>query len=461
MTDSQTQSPTGDTVSSWHQTIPPALNENMLERIVASENVKRAWRQVRRNHGAPGVDGMTVEEFPTYARAHWQEVRQALIDGRYRPSAVRRVEIPKPNGGVRLLGIPTVIDRVIQQAIAQVLTPIFDPEFSESSFGFRPGRSAHDAVKQVRTYISKGYSVAIEVDLSKYFDEVNHDVLMVRVARKIRDKRVLRLIGLYLRAGVLVNEIIEPTSKGVPQGGPLSPLLANIMLDDFDRELESRGHKFARYCDDFVILVKSPRAGERVKQSVSRFLEKKLKLKINREKSKTGKASKCKFLGFTFPGKTIRWSVESLEDFKHQIRTLTGRSWRVSWEHRIAKLNEYLRGWMSYFGHSQYWTPIPELDSWIRRRIRCCYWKQWRYAKTKIRALTKRGLNLPCAIQLAMGSHGPWYYSDHTALAQALTNSYIHDELGLVSIRDLWTRLHYPENPRGDPRRAKRRNSRR
>ena len=455
MTDSRRQSPTGVEVVTRRQTIPPALNETMLERIVESGNVLRAWRQVRRNHGAPGVDGMTCEEFPTYARAHWKHIRQALLDGTYQPSPVRRVEIPKPNGpGVRLLGIPRIVDRVIQQAIAQVLTPIFDPEFSESSFGFRPGRSAHDAVKKVREHISAGYATAIEVDLAKYFDEVNHDVLMVRVARKVRDKKVLALIGRYLRAGVLVEGVIEPTGKGVPQGGPLSPLLANIMLDDFDKELENRGHRFARYADDFVILVKSLRAGERVKQSVTRFLERKLKLKINSGKSKVEKANKCKFLGFTFPGGTIRWTVESLEDFKHRIRELTGRSWRVSWDHRITELNLYIRGWMNYFGHSQYWTPIPELDAWIRRRIRCCFWKQWRYAKTKIRELTKRGLNLPCAIQLAMGSHGPWYYSDHTALAQALTNSYIHDELGLVSIRDLWTRLHYPASPRGDPRRA-------
>jgi len=275
----------------------PASTEDIFERIVAQENVHRAWRQVRRNHGAPGVDGMTCEEFPTYARTHWQRIRQDLLDGKYRPSAVRRVEIPKPNGsGVRKLGIPTVIDRVIQQAIAQVLTPIFDPEFSESSFGFRPKRSAHDAVRKVREHISAGYSTAIEVDLAKYFDTVNHDVLMVRVARKVRDKRLLKLIGLYLRAGVEIGGRVESTSEGVPQGGPLSPLLANILLDDLDKELERRGHRFARYADDFIILVKSPRAGERVKQSISGFLERKLKLKINREKSKAGKANQAKFL---------------------------------------------------------------------------------------------------------------------------------------------------------------------
>lgn len=423
----------------------PASTESMMERIVSRDNVLRAWRQVRRNHGACGVDGMTCEEFPTYARKNWATIRQALLDGKYQPSPVRRVEIPKPKGaGVRLLGIPTVVDRVIQQAIAQVLTPIFDPGFSESSYGFRPGRSAHDAVKRVREHISAGYSTAIEVDLAKYFDEVNHDVLMVRVARKVRDKRVLKLIGSYLRSGVVVEEVIEETSKGVPQGGPLSPLLANILLDDFDKELERRGHKFARYADDFVILVKSPRAGERVKQSVTRFLEKKLKLKINREKSKAGKANKCKFLGFTFPGKTIRWTTEALEDFKKRIRELTGRSSGVSMDHRVAKLNEYLRGWFGYFGISQHWTPIEQLDRWIRRRLRMCLWKQWRFVRTKVRELATLGANVKDIIRLSFNGRGPWWCSDAREVQFALNNNYFHKQLGLVSIRELWIQLHYP-----------------
>lgn len=425
--------------------VTPTLTDEMMERVVAKDNVLRAWRQVRRNHGAPGVDGMTCEEFPTYARNNWQQIAQALLNGKYHPSPVRRVEIPKPHGtGVRLLGIPTVIDRVIQQAIAQVLTPIFDPEFSESSFGFRPGRSAHDGVRKVREHISAGYGTAIEVDLAKYFDEVNHDVLMVRVARKVRDKRVLKLIGSYLRSGVLVKGVTEETSKGVPQGGPLSPLLANILLDDFDKELERRGHKFARYADDFVILVKSSRAGERVKLSVARFLERKLKLKINREKSKAGKANKCKFLGFTFPGKTIRWTTEALEDFKHRVRELTGRSAGISMQFRIAKLNEYVRGWLGYFGISQFWTPIEELDSWIRRRLRMCLWKQWRFVRTKVRELEKLGANVKDIIRLAFKNHGPWWCSDTREVQFALDNNYFHKQLGLVSIRELWIQMHYP-----------------
>ena len=444
MTDSHMRNPDRDSTEKTRRLVsPPALNDEMMERILARGNVTRAWRQVRRNHGAPGVDGMTVEEFPTYARAHWQEIRTALMDGKYRPSPVRRVEISKPSGGKRKLGIPTVTDRVIQQAIAQVLTPVFDPGFSESSFGFRPGRSAHDAVKRVREHI-EGYPIAIEVDLEKYFDTVNHDVLMERVARQLRDKRVLRLIGSYLRAGVLVDGVKEPTPEGVPQGGPLSPLLANILLDDFDKELEKRGHKHVRYADDFVVLVKSPRAGERVRYSVARFLEKKLKLKVNRGKSKTGKASKCEFLGFTFPGKSIRWTTESAEEFKHRIRRLTGRSYQTSWEQRLAELNRYIRGWMNYYALSKYWTPIPELDSWIRRRVRCCHWKQWRWCRTRVRELTARGVNRSLAWHAALSGRGPWYGAEHPAVKQALSNSHIHESLGLVSLRDLWCRFHYP-----------------
>lgn len=445
MTDSHMRNPDRDSTEKTRRLVsPPALNDDMMERILARGNVMRAWRQVRRNHGAPGVDGMTVEEFPTYARAHWQEIRSALMDGKYRPSPVRRVEIPKPSGGKRKLGIPTVVDRVIQQAIAQVLTPIFDPGFSESSFGFRPGRSAHDAVKRVREHISEGYSIAIEVDLEKYFDTVNHDVLMERVARQVRDKRVLRLIGEYLRAGVVVDGVRERTPEGVPQGGPLSPLLANILLDDFDKELEKRGHRHVRYADDFAVLVKSPRAGERVRLSIARFLEKKLKLKVNRGKSKAGKANKCEFLGFTFPGKSIRWTTESLEEFKHRIRRLTGRSCQISWEQRLAELNRYIRGWMNYFALSKYWTPIPELDSWIRRRVRCCHWKQWRWCRTRVRELTARDVNRSLAWHAALSGRGPWSGAEHPAVKQALSNSYIHKTLGLVSLRDLWCRFHYP-----------------
>lgn len=447
MKNSQTpQPPSGDKVDKnrGRSDITRALNESLMERVLESANVKRAWKLVRRNHGAPGVDGMTIEEFPAYARLHWQDIRRAIEEGRYRPSLVRRVEIPKPNGGVRLLGIAAVIDRVIQQAIAQVLTPIFDPGFSESSFGFRPGRSAHQAVRKAREYIDQGYNVAVEVDLKKFFDEVNHDVLMHRVAMKVRDKRILRLIGVYLRAGVLVNKVIEPTTKGVPQGGNLSPLLSNVVLDDLDRELEQRGHKFTRYCDDFVIFVKSPRAGERVKQSISKFLEKKLKLKVNQDKSGVGTAKKCAFLGFTFPGRIIRWVDKAFDVFKQELRRLTGRNVGISLKERIKRLNCYIRGWMNYFGISKYWKPIEHIDQWLRRRLRMCLWKQWRRVKTKVRELTKLGSAISCAVMCAMSRKGPWHLSKTLATHTGMTNDWFSKTLKLLSIRNLWIQIHYP-----------------
>ena len=424
--------------------IKPALSENQMEQILASVNVKRAWQQVKRNHGASGVDGMTIEKFPTYAREHWNSIRSNLKEEKYRPSPVRRVEIPKPSGGKRPLGIPTVTDRVIQQAVAQILTPIFDPEFSESSVGFRPGKSAHDGVRKVRKYINEGYIIAVKVDLQKFFDEVNHDVLMQRVARKIRDKTLLRLIGNYLRAGVMVNGIVEPTKKGVPQGGPLSPLLSNIVLDDLDKELEKRGHRFVRYADDFVIMVKSTRAGERVKLSIVRFLEKKLKLKVNNEKSTVGVAKELEFLGFTFPGKTIRWTQSAFLNFKKRITAITGRSTGVSMQHRIAELNRYIRGWMNYYGISQFYSPIAEIDQWIRRRLRMCFWKQWRYARTKVKALLKLGTNLRTAIACAMSRKSFWHISRSLATHTGMTNQWFNQTLGLLSIRDIWIKLHYP-----------------
>jgi RNA-directed DNA polymerase len=423
----------------------PALSEDLMARILTSENLRKAWHQVKANHGAPGVDGMTIEDFPAFAREHWASIRQALRDETYQPSPVRRTEIPKRHGqGRRLLGIPTVVDRVIQQAIAQVLGPIFDPEFSASSFGFRPGRSAHQAVKQIQGYLKAGYRVAVDVDLAKFFDRVNHDALMARVARKVRDKALLRLIGKYLRAGVLVGESLQPTEEGVPQGSPLSPLLSNIMLDDLDKELERRGHHFARYCDDFLIVVKSRRAGERVKASLTRFLRRHLKLEINETKSTIGPTTECRFLGFTFHGTRIYWSHEAFQDFRYRLRKLTGRSWGVSLAYRISKLNEYLRGWIHYFGLSQYYRPLPELDAWLRRRLRMCLWKQWRSVKTKVRELLKLGTPRKTAILTALSRKGPWHLSRTLATQTGMTNQWLTETLGLVSIRALWISLHYP-----------------
>lgn len=425
--------------------IDPALSDDLLERVLAPENLRKAWHQVKANRGAPGVDGMTIEDFPAFAREHWASIRQALREETYQPSPVRRTEIPKPQGkGKRLLGIPTVVDRVIQQAIAQVLGPIFDPEFSASSFGFRPGRSAHQAVKQIQGYIKAGYRVAVDLDLAKFFDRVNHDALMARVARKVRDKALLRLIGKYLRAGGLVGESLQPTEEGVPQGSPLSPLLSNVMLDDLDKELERRGHRFARYCDDFLIVVHSRRAGERVKTSITRFLQHHLKLEINETKSTVGPTNECRFLGFTFHGTRIYWSPEAFQDFRHRLRKLTGRSWGVSMAYRISKLNEYIRGWLHYFGLSQYYRPLPELDAWLRRRLRMCFWKQWRYVRTKIRELLKLGTAKKTAILTALSRKGPWHLSRTLATQTGMTNQWLTETLGLVSIRALWIALHYP-----------------
>ncbi len=434
-------------VSLWHVTETSNPNENLLERILSSENMLAAWKRVKANKGAPGIDEMSVAKYPSYAREHWESVRESLMDGTYRPMPVRRVEIPKDSGGVRFLGIPTVQDRLIQQAIAQVLTPIFDPGFSESSYGFRPGRSAHGAVYKVREHIHEGHRVAVDMDLSKFFDTVNHDVLMHKVARKVRDKRVLGLIGKYLRAGVVVNGRLEKTRKGVPQGGPLSPLLANILLDDLDKELERRGHRFVRYADDFVIMVKSQRAGERVMGSVKRFLEKKLKLKVNEKKSKVASSNESRFLGFTFRGNKIRWSDAAFNEFKRQLKRLTGRSWFVSMEYRFRKLSQYVRGWMNYYGISEYYSPMPILDHWLRRRVRMCYWKQWRKTKTKVRNLLKLGTFKKQAIFTALSRKGPWHLSRTLATQTGMTNEWLKDQ-GVISIKELWVNIHYPATAR-------------
>ena len=419
----------------------------LLERILSRENMQQAWKRVKANKGAPGVDNISIEDFPDFAHENWRTIRESLSDGSYQPLPVKRVEIPKQSGGTRPLGIPTVTDRLIQQAISQVLMPIFDPEFSDSSYGFRPGRSAHYAVYKVREYIKEGYRIAVDMDLSKFFDTVNHDVLMHRVARKIRDKRVLALIGKYLRAGVVVNGRLQSTRKGVPQGGPLSPLLANILLDDLDKELEKRSHRFVRYADDFIVLVKSRRAGERVMESLKRFLERTLKLRINWEKSRIVHTNQIAFLGFTFRGTKIHWSEKAFREFKRRVKELTGRSWFVSMDYRYKKLAEYLRGWMNYFGISEYYRPIPEIDQWLRRRLRMCYFKQWRRARTKVRELRKLGTSLHVAISVAISRKGPWRLSRTLATQTGMTNDWLKDQ-GLLSVKELWVHIHYPATAR-------------
>lgn len=421
-----------------------ALNANLMAQVLSRENLQRAWEQVKANRGAPGVDGMTVAEFPDFVRSpRWPIIKESLAKGTYRPQPVRRVHIPKDGGGQRPLGIPTVLDRVIQQALAQVLEPLFDPDFSDRSYGFRKRRGAHGAVKQAREYLKQGYSVAVDMDLAKFFDTVNFDILMQRVTRKVSDPLVRRLIWRYLRAGVVENGQTSPSEKGVPQGGPLSPLLANIVLHDLDMELEKRGHKFVRYADDFLVLVKSVRAGRRVMASLTRFLDKKLRLAVNLVKSKVAPLNQCRFLGFTFRRKKIVWSEKSEAKFRRRVKELTGRSWGVSMDYRIKKLSEYLRGWTAYFALSELYKPVPDLDEWIRRRLRMCHWKQWKRCRKRAGELIKLGVDERQAVMTALSRKGCWHLSRTMATQSGMTNAWLESQ-GLVSIRKLWIAYHYP-----------------
>lgn len=416
----------------------------MLEEVLSRANLNQAWKKVKANGGAPGADGVSIEDFTEFAREHWPGIKQKILEGTYQPAPVKRVEIPKPNGrGKRNLGIPTILDRVLCQAILQVLQPIFDPQFSNSSHGFRPGRSCHGAVKQARRIIEEGYGYALDLDLEKFFDTVSQDILMYRLAREIEDKRVLRLIGRFLRSGVEVDGKILPTTQGVIQGSPLSPLLANIVLDAFDKEMEARGHRFVRYADDAVIFVKSKRAAERVMESVVRYLKLKLKLRVNQQKSQIAKSNECEYLGFTFPGKRIVWTDNSLAEFKHTIRRLTARSWGVSMEYRLERLSKYIRGWMAYYALSQYYSPIPILDEWIRRRVRMCYIKQWRRCRTRIRNLINLGSPRHQAIGVGLSSKGYWRLARTFGTQCGLSNAYLKEQ-GLLSVKDLWCAYHYP-----------------
>lgn len=428
-------------VGDWRMDMQPALDLNLMARIVDSANVLQAWKRVKSNQGAPGSDGMSLEEFPDYARKNWPRIRQSLLDGTYQPLPVRRVVIAKPHGkGDRLLGVPCVLDRVIQQAILQVLSPIFEPKFSDSSYGSRPKRSAHGAIKQVKQIITAGYRICVDLDIEKFFDTVQHDTLMSRIARKVKDKVLLKLIGRYLIAGVMVEGIVQVTEWGTPQGSPLSPLFANVLLDDLDKELEKRGHRFVRYMDDIVILVKSSRAGNRVMASLCRYLCQRLKLKVNPHKTQVVKVESLEYLGFTFRGIRIFWSDQSFADFKHRLRGLTSRSWGVSMDYRLERLNKYLRGWMNYYGISQYYEPILELDGWLRRRLRMCYWKQWKRPRRRIGKLLSLGTSRRHAISTGLSRKGYWRLSKTLATHSGMTNEWFKQQ-GLLSIRDLWMKV--------------------
>ncbi len=434
--------PTGAYID-LRENIKLAFNEPLFDLVFLPGNLKLAWQQVRANKGAPGIDGLTIEQFPDWAAQHWQHGKAQLLTGKYRPQAVKRVEIDKPDGGKRLLGIPTVFDRIIQQAITQVLSPIFDPIFSNHSYGFRPNRNASQAVTQVNGYIKQNRKISVDVDLSKFFDRVNHDLLMTKLAVHVNDKRRMKLMGRYLRAGIMVNGKLNPSTEGVPQGGPLSPLLSNIMLDSLDRELESRDHKFSRYADDFIILVKSKRAGKRVLKSISRYLEMRLKLKVNTDKSQVVKVTQSKFLGFTFSHGNIKWHSKTVHKFKQKVRELTNRNWGVSMQYQLNELTLYLRGWINYYGIANAYQQCVDLDHWIRRRVRMCYWRQWRKPRTKVANLLRRGVSKTWALTCGSTRKGPWRSSKTPGIQQALSNNYLKEE-GLYSLREGWIKVHYP-----------------
>jgi len=409
----------------------------VMEQVVSERNMRDAYKRVLQNKGAAGVDGVEVQNLKPYLFEHWERIKQELLMGTYRPSPVRRVEIPKPDGGVRLLGIPTVTDRLIQQSLLQVLNFIFNPDFSEYSYGFRPRRSARQAVAKAKEYINEGYRYVVDMDLSKFFDRVNHDILMAKVARVIGDKRVLKVIRAYLEAGVMVNGVLQESEEGTPQGGPLSPLLANIMLDDLDKELEKRGHRFVRYADDCNIYVGSRRAGERLMNSIRRFVEGKLKLKVNEEKSAVDTPWNRKFLGFSFTSQRetrIRIAPKTEKRFKDKVRELTSRRKSVSMESRIKNLNTYLRGWMGYFKLAETPSVFHRLDKWIRRRLRMCVLKHWKKPKTKRRELIKLGIPVESAKKISSSRKGYWRLARTPQLNRALGLHYWEAQ-GLFSLK--------------------------
>lgn len=418
-------------------------SNGLLEKIIDRNNLNQAFKRVKANKGSHGIDGMKVDELLQYLKENGDNLRQSILDGSYKPNPVRRVEIPKQDGKKRPLGIPTAVDRVIQQAIAQVLIPIFEEKFSENSYGFRPNRSAHQAILKCKQYMDNRYKWAVDIDLEKYFDTVNHDKLIGLVYKEVKDIRVISLIRKYLQAGVMINGVVNTTEKGVPQGGNLSPLLSNIMLNELDTELEKRGLNFCRYADDCNIYVKSKKAAERVMYSITKFIEEDLKLKVNKDKSKVDRPWKLKYLGFSFynkkDGMGIRVHNKSVEKIKATLKKITGRSNAMSMEYRAVKLKQTITGWINYFKLADLKGTLRELDKWLRRRLRLCYWKQWKKIKTKHDNLVKLGLDSFKAWEYANTRKGYWRISNSPVLARTLSNNYLKEQ-GFITLTESYLR---------------------
>ena len=417
----------------------PASTNRLMEEVCERENLREALRRVKTNKGSPGVDGMTTDAITDYLKQHWPAIREQLLSGTYEPKPVRRVEIPKPDGaGVRKLGIPTVLDRFIQQAVMQVLQKRWDPTFSKHSYGFRPGRSAHQAVAQAQQYIAEGYNWTVDFDLEKFFDRVNHDKLMGRIAQRVEDKRLLKLIRAFLNAGVMENGLVSPSVEGTPQGGPLSPLLSNLVLDELDRELERRDHRFVRYADDSNVYVRSERAGQRVMESITRFITQKLKLKVNEAKSAVAQPQQRKFLGFSFTaGPEVKRLIapKALNQFKQRIREITRRAKGVSIKTTMDELAPFMRGWRGYFGYCETPDVLMYLTRWVRLRLRAALWRQWKTQRRRRAALLALGVGPRLASNTAGSGRGAWYLARAKALSVGLSNAYFKS-LGLPSLTE-------------------------
>jgi len=426
---------------------PSSVGFASVEYIVSNTRIAEAWKKVRSNKGAPGVDNINIAAFPKWLRPKWKNTKQQLLEGSYKPTPVLRVEIPKESGGMRRLGIPCVLDRVIMQSIAKALGDLFNPTFSEFSYGYRPERSVQQAARKAQEFYRQGYIHQVDIDLEKFFDTVNHDVLMVQVARKVKNKGLLKLLGRFLRAGVMVEGRLQPTRIGVPQGSPVSPILSNILLDVLDKELERRGHKFIRYADDLAIFVKSKRAGDRVLESVSRFLERKLKVKVNQSKSKVDLVKRSSVLGFQIHRKKLRALDRKVKGFKHELKSITRRCPGISIMSRVYRLKQYVQGWMAHYGCGLKYDDAVELDGWIRRRLRMCYWKQWRKPRRRIRELIKLGVRKYDAISLGLSRKSYWRLSKTLATNAGLSNAHF-EEIGLISVRTLWCKIHHPATAR-------------